>query len=86
MRWQRLDDGKWGLGMRTSKDPSAGIRARNYRQKVIELRETAASASTAELRDQFTTLARQFEQLAESEEILSQTGVAGRIKPGPPIR
>jgi hypothetical protein len=44
------------------------IAALRYREKARELREMAASALTETLRDQFTILAGQYEQLATSIE------------------
>jgi hypothetical protein len=42
----------------------------HYREKARELYEAAASASNNETRTQFTNLARQYEQLADSAEKL----------------
>jgi len=42
----------------------------NYRKKARQLREAAATASNDELRVQFVSLARQYEQLANSAESL----------------
>ena len=42
-----------------------------YREKARELYEAADSAVNAKLRDQFTALARQYEQLAVNAENLS---------------
>jgi hypothetical protein len=42
-----------------------------YREKIRELYEAAASAETAQLREQFTILARQYEHLAATLECMS---------------
>ena len=49
----------------------AAPQAIRYRDKARELYEMAASASTGELREQFATLARQYEHLAASVETMS---------------
>jgi hypothetical protein len=47
------------------------ISAAHYREKARELHGAAASASDDEARNQFTDLARQYEQLADSAETLN---------------
>jgi hypothetical protein len=46
--------------------------ATRYREKARELYEASASASSDQLRDQFATLARQYELLASKLEIMNQ--------------
>ena len=50
------------------------IDATHYREKARKLYEAAASASNDEARNQFTNLARQYEQLADSAETLNSPG------------
>jgi hypothetical protein len=54
----------------------ATLRAVRYREKACELYEVAASAANAELREQFTSLARQYEHLAEWIEGIGQHDTA----------
>jgi len=52
----------------------ATIRAVYYREKASALHEAAASASSDGLRQQLTTLARQYEHLAASVENMNHLG------------
>jgi hypothetical protein len=50
---------------------AGAFQAMHYREKASQLRGMAGSAPTDQLRDQFTILAVQYEQLAVSAERLS---------------
>jgi hypothetical protein len=53
--------------VRTVEQPHLAV---HYREKARQLHEMAASAPNDQLHDDFATLARQYEQLAVSAEIL----------------
>jgi hypothetical protein len=66
-RIYRMFGVRWHAHRVTIVDPIP--QAMNYRDKAEQLREMAASAPNDQLRDQFATLAGQYEHLAHQTEI-----------------
>jgi hypothetical protein len=56
---------------------------RYYREKARQLFEDAASASNEHFREQFTSLARQYEQLAATLESMSARSRGATLTPLP---